>query len=163
PAATSSPTALPRCWTRPCGGAANWSASSVWSTSGGRGAGRRRKKSSPVPWPTWCPSPWRRRSGRRPTRSCRATSDSSAEFASTPQALERIGVQGKGGGPSVREAVTPPAEVVSGLRSVDLRGKTPEESLPAAVAEQLTESCRACLRAEAVVSYEHELHLPQGP
>jgi PAS domain S-box-containing protein len=82
-------------------------------------------------------------------------------FENTRDAIVLIGV--RSGGRFVCEAINPTAEVVSGLRSADLEGKAPREFLPAAVVEQLTKHYRECLRAEAPLSFEHELHLPSGP
>jgi PAS domain S-box-containing protein len=71
-------------------------------------------------------------------------------------------VQVAEGGRFVYEGLNPAHERATGLRSEDLRGRTPAEVFPPAVASALEANYRRCLEAATPISYGEEPELPVG-
>ncbi len=54
-------------------------------------------------------------------------------------------------------------EQLTGMRSADVAGRTPQDCLPPAVAEAVTERYRACIAADAPIDYRERIEHPSGP
>jgi PAS domain S-box-containing protein len=53
-------------------------------------------------------------------------------------------------------------ELSTGLRTEDVHGKTPQECLPAEIADRVTKNYQRCLHEGKSISYEEDLNLPAG-
>lgn len=61
------------------------------------------------------------------------------------------------------EGGNPAWETGIGLRSEDVRGRSPGEILPPGIAAHVEERYRSCLAAEASIHYEETIPFPEGP
>ncbi|MBL8695455.1 MAG: PAS domain-containing protein [Planctomycetes bacterium] len=81
-------------------------------------------------------------------------------FMNSSDAIVLLGVTADGR--FVCEGINPACERATGLRNEMILGKTPEQALPAAVAQVLLSRYRGCLESGRPVTYEHQLPLPAG-
>lgn len=89
-----------------------------------------------------------------------ALAELDAVFSNTRDALFLIDVEEDG---TFRyRKLNPAHETLTGFTTDEVRGKTPQQILPMAIARRLRENYRRCLESGSLVAYEEELDLPAG-
>ncbi len=96
-------------------------------------------------------------------RQAEAAEREMALFNNSPDELFVVRVDESPGGPVfVYEAFSPALELVTGLNSLDLIGRRPEECLPAAMAQTILAHYRRCLAQQATVKFAETRTMPVG-
>jgi len=91
------------------------------------------------------------------------TEEYEALLSNTEDAIFLVDVADDGLQPTFRFARLSPAhEAATGLRSEDVRGKTPREALGDVLGAEVERNYRRCVWARVPISYDEELSLPGG-